>query len=106
MADVGVHAIREIDRGGAAWQRHDLALWREEVDLVGEEVALDVLEKFLRIARLGLDFEQALEPAMRLALRFREIELTARLVEPVRRDTRFGDAMHVVRAQLRFERRA
>ena len=106
VADVGVHAVREVDRGRAARQRHDLALRREHVDLVGEEVALDVLEEFLRVARLRLDLEQALQPARRLALRLGEVELAAGLVQPVRGDARLGDAVHVVRADLRLERRA
>src|SRR5947207_5254872 len=42
---------------------------------------------------------------MRLLLSFGEIELTARLVQPVRGHAGFGDAMHVVGAQLRFQRR-
>ena len=106
MADVGVHAIGEVDGRGAARQRHDLALGREQVDLVREQVALDVLEEFLRIARFGLDLEQALQPAVGFALRFLEVELAARLVQPVRGDAGFGDTVHVVRAQLRFQRRA
>jgi hypothetical protein len=50
VADVGVHGVGEVDGGSAARQRHDLALGREDVDLVREEVAFDVLEEFLRIA--------------------------------------------------------
>ena len=53
-----------------------------------------------------LDFEQALQPAMRLLLRFGDVELVAALVQPVRGDAGLGDAMHVLRADLRFERRA
>ena len=105
VADVGVHRVGEIDGRGAARQRHDLALRREHVDLVGKEVALDVLEELLRVARLGLDLEQALQPAVRLALRLGEIERAAGLVEPVRGHARLGDPVHVVRADLRLERR-
>ena len=50
VADVGVHRVGEVDRGRAARQRQDLALGREDVDLVGEEVDLDVLEE-LRASR-------------------------------------------------------
>ena len=106
VADVGVHGVAEIDRRRAARQRHDLALRREHVDLVGEEVALDVLEELLRVARFRLDLEQALQPAVRLALRLREVELAGGLVQPVRGDARLGDPVHVVRADLRLERRA
>ena len=106
VADVGVDAVGEVDGRGAARQRHDLALRREHVDLVREEVALDVLEEFLRVAGFRLDLEQALQPARRFALRLGEIEFAARLVQPVRGDARFGDAVHVVRADLHFQRRA
>ena len=105
MADVGVNAVSEIDSGCAARQRHDLAFGREYVNLFGEEVALDVLQELLRITRFRLDLQQTLQPAMRFALRLREIERAARLVEPVRRHARFGDPVHVVRANLRFQRR-
>ena len=106
VADVGVHRVGEIDGGRAARQRHDLALGSEDVDFLGKQVALDVLEKLLRVARLGLNLEQALQPAMRLQLRFGDVDLAIGLVQPVRRDARFGDAMHVLRADLRFQRRA
>ena len=98
-----MHAVR-VD-AGAARQCHDLALGCEHVDLVGEESALDVLEEFLRVAGFRLDFEQALQPARRLALRFGKVQRAARLVEPVGGDAGFRDAMHVVRADLRLERR-
>ena len=104
MSDVGVHAVGKIDRGCSSRQRHDLALGREDIDLLGEKVALDVLEKFLGIARLGLNLQQAFQPAMGLLLRLGDIKLS-RLVEPMRRDARFGDAMHVVSAHLRLQRR-
>ena len=57
VADVGVHRVGEIDRRRAARQRHDLSLRREHVDLVGEEVALDVLEEFLGVTGFRLDLE-------------------------------------------------
>ena len=60
----------------------------------------------LESLRIRLDFEQALQPPRRLALRFGEVELAAGLVEPVRGHARLGDAVHVVRADLHFERRA
>ena len=39
-------------------------------------------------------------------LRLGDVELAARLVQPVRRDAGLGDAMHVVGADLRLQRRA
>ena len=43
---------------------------------------------------------------MRLLLGLGDTKLVARLVQPVRRDAGLGDAMHVLRADLRFQRRA
>ena len=78
----------------------------EDVDFFREKVALDVLQKFLGIARLGLDLEQALQPAMRLLLRLGDVELAAGLVQPMRGDAGLGDAVHVLGADLRLQRRA
>src|SRR6202030_4090632 len=91
VADVGVYCVREIDRGGASRKRHDLALGSEDVDFFGEKVALDVLQKFLGITRLGLNLKQALQPAMRLLLRLGDVELAPALVEPMRGDASLGD---------------
>ena len=66
MADIGVHGVGKIDRSGPARKRHDLALGREDIDFFGKQVALDVLQKFLGIARFGLNFQKTLQPAMRL----------------------------------------
>ena len=60
----------------------------------------------LRVPGFGLDLEQALQPARRLALRLGEVELASGLVEPMRGHAGLGDAMHVVRADLHLERRA
>ncbi len=103
VADVGVDRVGKIDRGGSPRERHDLALGRENVDFLGKQIALDVFEKFLRIARLGLNLEQALQPAMRLLLRLGDVELAAGLVQPVRGHARLGNAVHVLGADLRLE---
>src|SRR5688500_8087446 len=83
----------------AAPQRKDLALGRENVDLVGEEIDLHVLEELLRVARLVLDLEQRLQPAVRLLLQLGEL-LGIVLVHPVRGHTRLGQAMHLLGAHL------
>ena len=64
IADVGVHGIREIDAGRIARQTADLALRREHVHLVREQVDPDALEEFLGVAAL-LDFDQLLQPLAR-----------------------------------------
>jgi hypothetical protein len=63
-----VHRVSEVDRSRPARQRQDLALRREHVDLVGKQVHFDVLEELLRVARLVLDLEQRLQPAVGLLL--------------------------------------
>ena len=45
VADVGVHCVGEVDRGGPARQGHDATLGREDVDLVREQVNLHVLDE-------------------------------------------------------------
>ena len=102
MTDVRVHCVGEIDCRRATRERHDLALRREDVDLIREQVALDMFEKFLGVARLRLNLEQALQPAVCLLLRFGNVELATCLVEPMRRDASFGDAVHVLSANLRL----
>ena len=57
VAQVGVHAVGEVDDGGAPRQAPDLALGREDVDGVGVEVDLDVIDEFQRVAGLLLDVE-------------------------------------------------
>ena len=64
VADVGVHGVGEVDHGGAARQAQDLALGREHVDLVGEQVDLDALEEVLGAAAF-LHVDQVREPLAR-----------------------------------------
>ncbi len=85
VADVGVHGVGEVDGRGPARQREDLALGREDVDLLGEEVHLDVLEEFEGVARFALDLEQRLKPLVGLERHVLRLLLGA-LVEPVRGD--------------------
>ena len=60
----GMHRIGEIDRGGAARQRDQIALRGEGEDLVLEHLELGVLEEFLRARGLLEDFEQLAQPAI------------------------------------------
>ena len=101
IADVRVHGVGEIDDGRAARQAQDLALGREHVDLVGEQVDLDALEEFLGAAAL-LQLHQVREPLAR-ALLLHGVDVLAHLVFPVRGDAGLGDAMHVVGADLHFD---
>ena len=71
VADVGVDRVGEVDRRRAARQGEDLRLRREDVDRVGVEVDLDVLEELAGVARLVLDVDQRLQPEGAEALRLR-----------------------------------
>ena len=103
MADVGVHGVGEIDHRRPARQGHDLAFGREDIDLVGEEVDLDVFEELGGI--VALHFEQGLQPLVRLDLEVGAALLDV-LVQPVRRDALLGDVVHVAGTDLHFDRRA
>src|SRR5688572_29439134 len=85
-----MHRVGEVDGGRPARQRQDLALGREHVDLVGEEIYLEVLEELGRVARLRLDLEQALQPLVGLLLQLGERGVRV-LVELVRGDPRLCD---------------
>ncbi|MNM95967.1 hypothetical protein D3C81_1084300 [compost metagenome] len=58
VAQVAVHRVGEVQRRGAARQCADMALRREHVDRVREQVDLDVLQELLRVAGLALDVQQ------------------------------------------------
>ena len=105
VADVGVHRVGEVHRGGAARQRHDLALGREHVDLVGEQVDLDVLEELERVARLALDLEQRLQPLVGLLLQLGERRRRRSCTSSARR-RRLRRPVHVLGADLDLDRHA
>ena len=62
VADVGVDLVREVERRGAGGERLDLALGREDVDLVLHQLAAQVLGELARVVLVGLPVEQRLEP--------------------------------------------
>ena len=105
MADVGMHGVGEVDDRRAARQRQNLPFGREDIDLVGKQIDLDVLEKLGRILRRALQFEQRLQPFVHLDLQV-GAALLAVLVQPVRSDTLLGQVMHALRADLDLDRRA
>jgi hypothetical protein len=65
VADIGVHEIGEIERGGVARQREDRALRREQIDLIREQVDLDVLDEFDRRTRIAFLVDEAGQPLAR-----------------------------------------
>ncbi len=100
VAHVGVHGIREVHHGGAARQAQDLALGREHVDLVGEQVDLDALEEILGAAAF-LHVDEVGQPLARafVLAAFAFVDL----VFPVRGDAGLGHAVHVLGADLHFD---
>ena len=99
VADVGVDRVREVDRGGARGQRDDLALGREDEDLVVLEVDLQRLHELAGVGGLLLPVDHALQPEEVLG-RF------ALLVAPVRGDAELGAPVHLLRADLHLDRLA
>ena len=105
VADVGMDAVGEVDRRRGARQRDDLALRREHVDLVGEQIDLDVLEELARVAGVALDLQQRLQPLVGARLQLRKVGIVV-LVEPVGGDAGLGNMVHLARADLKLDRRA
>ena len=68
VADIGVHGIGEIDRGGAARQRDQPALRREAEDLVLEQLELGVFQEVLGVVALGQLLDGAAQPAIGVGL--------------------------------------
>ena len=97
VADVGVDRVGEVDRRRARGQRDDLALGREDEDLVLLEVDLQRLHELAGVGGLLLPVDHALQPEQvlgRLAL----------LVAPVRGDAELGAPVHLLRADLHLDR--
>ena len=104
VADVGVDRIGKIDGRGIAGERLDLPFRREDVDLVGIQLDLQVLQEFLRVADFLLPLEELTEPDEILLVAVGAD--SAFLVLPVRRDPFFGDAVHLGAPDLHLEGKA
>src|SRR5882724_4602470 len=98
LADLGVDRVGEVEGRRAVRERLHVALGREDVHLVREEVDPDRVHELLRVLRILLRLDQLAQPHERL------VELVlARLpllVEPVRRDPLLGDAVHLAGPDL------
>ncbi len=101
VADVGVDAVREVDRRRAARQRPHFALRREDVDLLRIEIDLQVLQELLRVADLLLHLEQLAHP-LEVAL-VAVVADAAFLVLPVRGDALLRAPVHLLGADLHLE---
>src|SRR6185369_10866083 len=99
IADLGMDGIGEIDRGRAARQGDQIALWREGEDLILEHFELGVLEKLLRPRGMIEDVEELAQPAILPSVGARLLVL----VDPVRGDAELGYLVHVRGADLNFD---
>ena len=105
VADVGVQRIGEVDRRRAARQRDQPAARGEAEHLVLEQLELGVFEEILgrdapavRCSMVGAASRRPCD----LVLDAGEIAGGALLVERVRGDAEFGDAVHFLGADLQF----
>jgi hypothetical protein len=57
-----VHGIGKVYGGGTLGQGQDAALGGKDIDLIREQVDLDVLDEFHRVAGIFLHFQQRLHP--------------------------------------------
>ena len=103
VSDVGVDAVREVERGRPAGQLLDLAFRREDVDLVLKDVGLQRIDKLLGPAsHVLLPVHQLAQPG------HLGVELLvlahALLVAPVRRHAILRHLVHLVGANLDLQR--
>ena len=99
VPDLGVDRVGEVHRVGAGRHRHDLALRREDEDLVLLEVDLQGLHELGRVLGLLLPVHEPLEPDEVVGL----VGLVALLVAPVRGDAVLGAPVHLVGADLHLD---
>ncbi len=102
MTDFRMDVVREIEHGGAAWHVDDFALGRKHVHAIFHQLGFETGGQFGIVFAAWL--QQLAHPGD-LGLEFR-IGATAFLVAPVRGHAEFVGAMHLVRADLHFERLA
>ena len=98
VAHVRVNLVGKVNRARAARKRHDAALRGKDVDAVGEEVDLDVVEELGTVLARTLNFKEALQPRRSAGLHV--VRVGVLMVEPVREDAVFVDAVHFFRTDL------
>jgi hypothetical protein len=63
VADLGVNAVGEIHRRRADRQIDDLALGREDVDLILQHIGFERLNELARISQVAPPLDQAAQPS-------------------------------------------
>ena len=104
VADVGVDLVREVQRRGADGERLDLALGREDEDLVLDQLAAQLVGELRRVLRVGLPVQQRLQPLELLVGRVQPAGGRVLLVAPVRGDAVLGGVVHLAGADLDLQR--
>jgi hypothetical protein len=102
VAEVGVQAIGEVDRRRPARQVDDAALRRQHVDGVVERGALELAHPLGGVADLVAPRQQLAQPGDLVVVT--RILPGAFLVAPVGGDAQLGVAVHLVGADLHFQR--
>ncbi len=101
MAELGVDLVGEVDGSHAAGEREDLALGREDVDLLRVEVDLQAGQEGARVLDLLLPLQELAQPEdVRIALLG---VVRALLVVPVGGDPLLGHQVHLPGADLHLE---
>src|SRR5688572_30602300 len=99
-----MHGISKIDRSRTGWQLNNLALGSKYIDLIGKEVNFDVFDKFERVPRIALHFQQALHPLARTAVTSVDGLTAVGFVEEMRSDAAVSHFVHFLGADLHFNR--
>ncbi len=117
VPDVGVDLVGEIQRGRSGGEVLDIALRREDVDLILGEVDLQRVHELLGVLRVLLPVEHRAQPVeLRVAVCASTGSapaapaagalVVAVLVEPVRGDAELRRLLHLARADLDLQRQA
>ena len=108
MADLGMHAVGEINRRGAVRQLDDPSFRRHDIDVRLKDILLQRIHVFVRIVaqQIAGQCRQIAEPRQLLfdfSLFLMRIILRTFLVAPVRRNAHLGDAVHFLSADLNLK---
>ena len=106
MADIGMHRIGEVHRRGASGQFDNAPFRGENVNLIGEQIGFNALNKFKRAAGALLQLQQALHPALGADLRGGAAFAAVLFISPVRRDPHLRHLVHVFGTNLYLDRDA
>src|SRR5262245_15991335 len=101
VPNVGMNGVRKVNRSRAPRQGLHFSLGREDVDLFGIQIDLEVLQELLRIAYLLLDLEQLAHP-VKIAL-VAVVTDPPFLVLPVGGNPFFSMPVHLLRSDLHLE---